>query len=53
MRTPSIYDYRPEEIEVAKRIRRENRNTLICAIIGTPFLIAFAALAIICACVCP
>lgn len=53
MRTPSIYDYRPEEIEVAKRIRRENRNTLICAIVGTPFVLAALVLAVLCACVCP
>jgi hypothetical protein len=51
MMTPSIYDYRDAEIEVAKRIRRERIRAIIGGIIAAPFaLAAFVAWVILCAC---
>ena len=40
--TPSIYDMRDNEIETAKRIRRERIRAVVGGIIAAPF--AFAAL---------
>lgn len=38
--TPSIYDYRDNEIEVARRIRRERIARAVEAVVCIPLLVA-------------
>ena len=47
----NLYDYRPEEIETAKRIRRERIASALELAIGAPLLAVVAAAAVLCACV--
>ena len=39
----SLYDYRPEEVEAARRIRRERVAALLEVAVGAPLLVAAAA----------
>lgn len=47
----SLYDYRPEEIEAARRIRRERIADLFAAVVVAPLLAVAAALFVLCVCV--
>lgn len=40
MDTPSIYDYRDNEIEAARQIRRARRREIVEAVVGAPLLVA-------------
>lgn len=49
--TPSIYDMRDNEIETAKRIRRERIRAIVGGIIAAPFaLAAIVVWVVVCAC---
>lgn len=47
----SLYDYRPEEVEAARRIRRERIAALLEIAVGAPLLAVAAAVLGICLCV--
>lgn len=40
MRTPSLYDMRPDEIATAERIRRERTERVVEAVVCAPLIVA-------------
>lgn len=46
--TPSIYDYRENEIENAERIRRERVRAIAGGIIAAPFALAALVAWVVC-----
>ncbi|MBQ1429488.1 MAG: hypothetical protein IIZ06_07450 [Kiritimatiellae bacterium] len=46
--TPSIYDYRDNEISAARLIRRERVKIAVGVILGTPVAVALLAVWMIC-----